>query len=104
MNKLTPLNPDDPKWKDYQPHMGKLTVVVAADFLPALQTSMAFLHMAAGETANPSAKETVVARTAVVQYENIEISPTLFAILEYLRITGRILFWCIDDSICNPIK
>lgn len=56
MNKLTPLDANDPKWKDYQPHMGKLTVVVATDLLPALQTSMAFLYKAAGETANPRQK------------------------------------------------
>ncbi len=116
MRKLTPLDINDPKWQDYQPRMGKLTLVVAADFLPALPTYMTFSHESAGqaegfspeemEDANPFREvkivkqQMMIPRVAIIQYENVEISTTLFAILEYLRLVGKVHFWYTDDGIC----
>ena len=115
MNKLTPLDANDPKFKDYQPRMGKLVLVLEADFLPVLPTHMTLLHESAGqaeglspeelEDANPFrevkiVKQQMISRGAIIQYENVEISTTLFAILEYLRLVGTVHFWYTDDGIC----
>lgn len=127
MNKLTPLDPADPKWLTYQPHRGKVTMVMLADFMPAFPMYMQMLEQSASSWLTMHEKaakqegvgysldelaqatpffnaKTVTQRTilrmAHLQYENVEIGPTLFAILEYLRLIGKVHFWYTDDGLC----
>jgi len=125
MNKLIPVDSNNPKLQNYQPHMGKVTIIMLADFTPAFPMYMQMLSQSANSLltmheraaregeysveemaeANPFLKAKIVTqrlilRTASLQYENVEIGPTIFAILEYLRLTGKVSFWYSDDGIC----
>ncbi len=124
MNKLIPLDLSDPKLATYS-RIGTVTMVLLADFMPAFPMYMGMLdhsakslltmHETAGKVegydpdemrdANPFkdakvAKAQMIPRSAILRYENVELALNTFAILEYLRLVGKIHFWYTDDGIC----